>query len=75
MPLEPEPDGRYRARFRALPDVGDRSQARRTGDEVTPGNRGGQDVELAERLREALLRLGLEDEDRLLLGQQEAGAE
>ena len=46
-------------------------QAGRPGDEVAPRNRGGQDVELTEKRRQALLRLGLEDEDRFLLGQKE----
>ena len=71
LDLEPEPDSRNHAWLWALPDVGDRSQARRTGNEIAPGNRGGQDVELAEKVREPFLGLGLEDEDRFLLGQQE----
>jgi len=69
--LEAEPDSGDDARLRALPGVGGRGQAGRACDELTPGDRGGQDVELTEKHRQTLLGLGFEDEDRLLLGQQE----
>lgn len=67
--LEAEPDPALL--YRAFPGVDDFGQARSAVDDVAPGSGGGPEVELAEQTLECLIRVGLEDEDRLSRRQQQ----
>ena len=67
--LEAEPDPALL--HRAFPGVDDFGQARSAVDDVAPGSGGGPEVELAEQTLECLIRVGLEDEDRLARRQEQ----
>src|SRR5687768_10031005 len=57
--------------LRPFPGVGGGCEARRAGDELAPGGRGGPEVDAAEELLERVLGGRLEADDRLVLGEQE----